>query len=77
MNFFEDLSHIVGIPWLYLSAIFASIVSVSLLASRSSCTSFSVKIRASACLMCSLCLYTCCYVFIASSASSLTPPGSS
>jgi F-type H+-transporting ATPase subunit a len=26
MNFFEDLSHIVGIPWLYLSAIFASIL---------------------------------------------------
>ena len=26
MNFFEDLSQLVGIPWLYLSAIFASIL---------------------------------------------------
>jgi F-type H+-transporting ATPase subunit a len=26
MNFFQDLSHIVGIPWLYLSAIFASVL---------------------------------------------------
>ena len=26
MNLFEDLAHVVHIPWVYLSAIFASIV---------------------------------------------------